>query len=729
MRKNSESGGASQKGGAGPTNDPLSAVDADGDLWVDMVRSAEAPRPLGKIGSYEVLSEVRGGQGIVFRARQEHTGRVVALKRPAAGTLTGAAERRRFEREVEMAASLSHPGIVSVLGVELDGDVPLLAMEWVDGEEVTAWAARLPQGRQGLKQKLELFLRITAAVQHAHQRGVIHRDLKPSNVLVDAGGAPRVLDFGLARRMVAGEDELEATRTIGFYGTPAYAAPERFTDGEAPVDARGDVWSLGVLLFEILTGRRPFESPTLRGLMQAIAEVDPPRPSSLAPEIDRDLDAIVLKALAKTPEERYATVHAFADDLLRLGSGLPVLAVAPGGVYVLRKWIRRHRIESALGAALVLSLLGALGTSLWQAQRLAKERDRANAESTRASTALKEVDAARERTELALADAEAEVQKSTRLRDFYLDALFQPFISGTPEERPHALNQVRKAVAMAPEALQEFPILGAEFLSKASHALVGAGEFQEGFEVAERGLNWVPNAPSEALLIVADLEVVQAYAQIGLMRGDLARPHAERAVSIYDESDAAHRPGGYGRAHCVLGNLERSANELEPAVLNLERGLDSLARAEVNPHTLIDERFAYGVLLGITLRDMERFAEAQVALEKALALIDEGAEGLSPGAIEHLPGLFVALANAYGEQGQLTEIAPLYKRAIPLVERHQPHVLPDVGVHVLNGARQLATLYPEGSLVLYDLVQETGIDEALLQEAAKERAALQAKNP
>ena len=212
-------------------------------------------------------------------------------------------------------------------GVERVDGVPLLAMEWVEGIPITAWARE----RADLREKLEAFLSVCDAVEHAHSRGVIHRDLKPSNVLIDASGRCRVLDFGLARRAEPSESDEAGgpTQTVGFVGTPAYAAPEHFTDGAAPVDARGDVYSLGVVLFELLTGRRPFEAATMPALVLELEHGAPPRPSSLAPALGRELDTIATKAIAADPEARYQTVHSLADDVRRHLDGREVARRAP----------------------------------------------------------------------------------------------------------------------------------------------------------------------------------------------------------------------------------------------------------------------------------------------------------------------------------------------------------------------------------------------------------------
>jgi serine/threonine protein kinase len=292
----------------------------DSEAWLANARGAESAPELGHLGPYELLAEAgRGGQGVVFRARQPGTGREIALKRLLAGSFASATARRRFEREVEAVTALNHPGIVTVYGVDVAEGSPLLAMDWIEGEPVTAWAA----GR-AREEVLALFLSVCNAVQHAHQRGVLHRDLKPSNVVVDPSGRPRVLDFGLAK--LASDPGASVSKSGEFVGTPAYAAPEQWRGEE--IDARADVYSLGALLFEMLTGRRAVEGEGIRALAQAELR-SVPRPSSLVRSIPRELDAIVLQALASEREARYQSVDALSGDVRRYLAGQAVLAHPP----------------------------------------------------------------------------------------------------------------------------------------------------------------------------------------------------------------------------------------------------------------------------------------------------------------------------------------------------------------------------------------------------------------
>lgn len=390
------------------------------DTWMKHFQAADmSVAALGSIGPYEVIREVgRGGQGVVYRARRQGVDHDVAVKRLIAGTWASSDMRRRFEREIHAVSTLDHPNIVNISALNVIDGQPVLAMEWVDGVSITQWAATAPVNTKDAtietharsrkpSEIIELFLQVCDAVHHAHLHGIIHRDLKPSNILVvndREGGTgervisgkesrsflprsprssapsypqPKILDFGLAKLIqqpTTSEDTVTATEQ--FVGTPAYASPEQVQSTSDQIDIRTDIYSLGVILYEMLTGRKPYpvDGP-LVDTLQAIRQTQPARPSSLVRHLNRELDTILLKTLAKEKEQRYQSVEAFAGDLRRHLAGEPILAHPPSVWYQLRKLAARHRIAFISAMAMLILLSGFAIVAVWLADTAMTARE------------------------------------------------------------------------------------------------------------------------------------------------------------------------------------------------------------------------------------------------------------------------------------------------------------------------------------------------------------------
>ena len=309
------------------------------------------------VPGYRLIREIhRGGQGVVWLAEQDGTRRSVAIKMLLQGRFATSRQRRRFEREIEVVASLDDVAIVTVFesGVTGDGQV-YCAMEYVDGVPLDEWFRENASDRD---RTIRLVHRIATAIGVAHRRGVIHRDLKPANILVDADGQPHVLDFGLARlenERDSERAELLATVSGEFLGTFTYCAPEQLTGDPTAVDTRADVYALGLLLFEGLTGTRPFENPdSIADLVHQRVDQTAPKPSSRSRGIGRELDLIVLKSLDVDPDRRYDTGGALAEDLANLQAGRVVRARGDGFGYLLWKAVQRHKLPASFAAILLI---------------------------------------------------------------------------------------------------------------------------------------------------------------------------------------------------------------------------------------------------------------------------------------------------------------------------------------------------------------------------------------
>lgn len=274
-----------------------------------------------RFGDYELLEELgRGGMGIVYRARQISLGREVALKMILQGQLASAADRDRFQAEAESAARLDHPGIVPVYEVGNIEGQPYFSMKYVRGETLTH---RLADGLVSPKEGADILAGVARAIHYAHQQGVLHRDLKPSNILIDDDGQPHVTDFGLAKRVQEAES---LTRTGAILGTPAYMAPEQAAGARGEVGPASDVFSLGTVLYQMLTGKPPFQaaSPVDTILMLLEQDVVPPR--VVNPRVDRDLEMIALRCLQKPIDLRYGSASSLADDLEAYLNNEPISA-------------------------------------------------------------------------------------------------------------------------------------------------------------------------------------------------------------------------------------------------------------------------------------------------------------------------------------------------------------------------------------------------------------------
>jgi len=488
-----------------------------------------------RVGAWRLASLLgRGGMGEVWLARRDDGlyQSQVAIKFLRPGL---AAEADRFARERRLLAGLAHPNIARVVDAGHDGrGVPWVAMDYVDGQPLDLWCRSRSVSPRG---RVQLLLKVVEAVAFAHARLVVHRDLKPANILVDEGGEPHLLDFGIAKLL----DETEPGLTVAGVApmTPDYASPEQLA-GE-PVGVASDIWSLGAIAHELLTGALPFAAGSRRTGGQT-------RPAGLPSRIaaghgvrlPRDLDHVLLKALATRPVDRYQDCPAFAADLRRFLAGRPVQARAAGRGYRAWKFLARHRLAVAGGMAVALALAGSATVSFLQA------RD------ARAQAAL----AAQER------------ERSERLNDFLLEVLAAPDPARNGREVTVA-ELLDRASANLAERLDDQPVLRARMHQTLARSYHGLGLVAPAQAQAERAIALLEGAPPLDAALLASVRVLSAHILSGRGRFAEARDQLERALSVIVDDDDELA----AQLENLLGTTSANLQDFEAAERHYRRSL------------------------------------------------------------------------------------------------------------------------------------------------------------
>lgn len=611
--------------------------------------------PVDFVPGYELHNRIhRGGQGAVYRAVQRSTGRGVAIKILNAGPLASELERLRFRREVRVLAQLEHPNIVGIVDRGVASGHAYFVMDYIDGEPV---GTRPDAGERQHRDTARLFARICTAVSEAHVRGIIHRDLKPSNVLVDAAGEPHILDFGLAKLVAPTPrgDPSDVTLTGQFVGSLPWASPEQAAGHSDQVDIRTDVYSLGVMLYQTLTGEFPYSltgglPETLRCIEQAV----PIRPRAVNPRIDAELETIVLKCLAKEPSRRYQSAGELARDLQHYLDGEPLEAKRDRSFYVLRKTLGRHKLVTAAGLAFImLAISSAVAmTILYRGQ--VRERDRA----------VVARDAARR-----------EADKARAIDEFLRGVLAapDPVVKGRDVKVVDVLNQ---AAAELNSAFPDEPEVEAAVRVTLGQTYSGLGLYPEAVVQLGRALDLRrqtpgPTAP-ETLAVMYDLAAVL------WMQGELA----EAEVLLRELLDGRRRTLGNDHPATFealdgLGAVLKSQGETEEAIAIGREALAGLER-RLGPDDFLTIQAVAN--LAFRLDGHGDYGEAEPLFRRAIEGLRRLGRGDEPSTITVKSNL----ANLLGKTGRLDEAETLAGDVYAVRQRLFPP-----GHALLGDARQL----------------------------------------
>ncbi len=642
-------------------------------------RSAETlvcdgPAPVAAVhtSGFDLIEPIgRGGMGVVFKARQRALGRVVALKQIHAGVDADAPSLARFRTEAEAVARLRHPNIVTIFDVGQRDGSPYIAMELVEGGSL---ADRLARGPLSPREAAALVEAIARAVHHAHERQVVHRDLKPANILIAADGAPKVADFGLARQL----DSADGPTCAGaLLGTPSYMAPEQ-AEG-LPAAAPADIYALGAILYEALTGRPPFLGATPIETLDQVRHRDPIAPHRLQPNLPRDLDSIVLKALEKAPHRRYATADDLADDLARFLRGEPTAARPVGPIGRLRKWAWRRPSHAALAMLGVLAVAGALIGLQVHNVRLRLEAGR---------TALAAQEA---RAQKRLAEANYREARAAIVR--ILDTLETPDFATLPRRSEIRQAQIEAALGFYDRVLEASDSPDPAVRLDTAHAAREAAGWQARLgrgEPAEANLRHaLRTLESLARDRPDDVEIVRdqlaCWNQLGtILHPDRAAERIEalgRSLALAERLDLRN-PSPRGRrdvAWCLhnLGMARLQSGRRDEAEADFRRSADLNRRGLAEDDASIGEdrrSFLAENLINIGFilsgKGPAEVAEADAAYEEAVALLEAAPGGQEePRRLHSLCAALLGLGNLAARSGRPDRALEQYGRGLEAADR------------------------------------------------------------
>jgi tetratricopeptide (TPR) repeat protein len=629
-------GRSNRDDGSNPQEQPTGVADNQ------TVRRDHGPGPghPARIGPFRLIALIgEGGMGMVYEAEQDRPQRLVALKIVRPGMVPASA-LRRFELEYEFLGRLQHPGIAQIYQAGVEdmeyGPQPYFAMELVRGRRLDVYVrAKAP----GLRERLELVAAIADAVQHAHHRGIIHRDLKPANILVTDAGEPKVLDFGIARAAHDGVLTTMHTAAGEVLGTLSYMSPEQIAGDVTSVDTRSDVYALGVILYEVLAERPPYEldRKSLAEAARIISDTEPTRLSLATRAVPHDVETIVAKALEKEKERRYNSAADLAEDIRRFLRDEPITARPPSAAYQVRKFARRHKalVGGAIASLLVL-LIGVVATS-WQAVRATRAERTAEARAREAESERAKAEAVTAFvTEMLESVDPSEAQgREVSVRQA-LDQAAAKVDAGAMKSQPAVEGAVRNTIGLtygglglfdqaekqlrAAEALHERtgagPLERGDTQNRLVNVLYQAGKYDEAIKAAERALSYRRQALGTTHKLVATS--LDDLGAVLMAKGDMAR-----AEPLMRESLAMRRallPAGDPLIAVGLNNLAyliwRKGN-LEEAEAMYREALAIDRKALGNNHPEVASRL---INLVVLLGELGRRDEAEPLAREAVEM-------------------------------------------------------------------------------------------------------------
>jgi serine/threonine-protein kinase len=633
------------------------------------------PAALPPVPGYELLEELgRGGMGVVYQARHLSLGRLVALKMILTGGHASTEQVARFRREAEDVARLQHPHIVQIHEIGEYNGLPYFSLEYCDGGNLQAKVNGTPLPA---RQAVQLVESLARAVQAAHERGIIHRDLKPANVLLTADGVAKITDFGLAKRLNVEPEVLAAgpaTQSGAIIGTPSYMAPEQASGQGQPVGPAADIYALGALLYELLTGRPPFKAETLLDTVLQVLHEEPVAPSWLNPKVPRDLETICQKCLQKEPGKRYASARALAEDLRRFQAGEPIVARPGGRLERTVKWAQRNKALAGFLATLAVGVisLGSLTVVVgMQNSELAEANQREHAAAELAQRTNAELRLANQRERAAAQLAQQTIQDMTSPKAL-------AFLEKQPELQPEQRAFLQQAVAYYRKAVS-MQAQGEEAQVQQAQAFCSMGYLQLRLGLHLEALATYRAALQACERLAADHPLVAQYRRalasshnnLGVLLADLGKwkeaeaayraAVKEHARLVADHPRAPKYRQELARSHNSLGSLLKTRGKRSQAEAAYRAALKELVRLVLEDPLVPEYREELASThnnLGVLLTALGKWKEAEAAHRAAF-------KEQARLAAEHpqVPGYRQELARSHNGLGILLKTLGKWKQA------------------------------------------------------------------